>query len=62
MAEESFFPLHLEVNAGAWSALGLYYRIASKSKILIAYVGHFDTEDTAKTLCSSTLMYYCKTP
>lgn len=62
MAEESFFPLHLEVNAGAWSVLGFYYRIANKSKILIAYVGYFDTEDTFKALCSSRLIYYCKTP
>jgi len=62
IAEESFFPLHLEVNAGAWAALGFCYRVANKSKILIANVGCFDTEDVSKALCSSRLIHYCKTP
>lgn len=62
MTKESFFQLDLEVNAGAWSALGFYYRIANKSKIRTAYVGYFDAEDTSKALCSSRLIYYCKTP
>lgn len=58
----NFFPLCLKLNADAWSALGFYYKIANKSKILIVYVGYFDTEDASKDLCSSKLIYYWKPP
>lgn len=56
MTEEQFFPLYLKHNAGLWPALGFYYKIANKSKILIVYVRYFDTEDASKALCNSRLI------